>query len=77
MTGTTVVADDSASDLRAELKRLGQRRVKLQEQEQAVAKEVGRVLKDVVARDFPVAEAARLLHLHRTTIYRVYAPHTS
>jgi DNA invertase Pin-like site-specific DNA recombinase len=68
------VADDSASEIRAELARLGKRRVKLQADEDKLSDEVRDVL-DRAYGTVPVAEAARLLNLHRTTVYRVYEPH--
>lgn len=68
------MADDSASEIRAELTKLGKRRVKLQADETKLSDEVRDAL-DRAYGTVPVAEAARLLHLHRTTVYRVYEPH--
>lgn len=66
--------DASASEIRAELAKLGRRRVKLHRDEEELSDDV----RDALERAYgtvPVAEAARLLGLHRTTVYRVYEPH--
>lgn len=66
--------DDSASEIRARLKKLGARRVKQQADDERLAADVQEAL-DAAYGKVPVAEAARLLGLHRTTVYRVYEPH--
>lgn len=68
------MADASASEVRELLKRLGKRRVKLQKDEEELSDEVRAALESAYGV-VSVAEAARLLHLHRTTVYRVYEPH--
>jgi DNA invertase Pin-like site-specific DNA recombinase len=68
------MADSSSDELRAELKRLGTRRKRLEADQDKLAGEV----RDVLGRSYgqiSVAEAARLLNIHRTTVYRVYEPH--
>lgn len=65
---------DSESDSRDELKKLGARRKKLEADRAKLATDT----QDALNRSYgsvPVAEAARLLHMHRTTVYRVYEPH--
>lgn len=42
-----------------------------------LADDTDAALKRAVAADVPVAEAARLLRVHRTTVYRVYPPHAA
>lgn len=68
------MADSSSDRLRAELARLGVRREQLGEDQAQLADDVRDVLKRAYGK-VSVAEAARLLHLHRTTVYRVYEPH--
>jgi transcriptional regulator of acetoin/glycerol metabolism len=68
------MADSSSDELRAELARLGVRRKRLEASQGALADDV----RDALARAYgriSVAEAARLLNIHRTTVYRVYEPH--
>lgn len=62
------------SELRRELEALGDRRAKLDKEDAKLAKDVTRVLKRAYGR-LSVAECARLLQMHRTTVYRVYHPH--
>lgn len=64
----------ASSDIRDELAALGARRAKLDEDEGKLADEVRKALDSAYGK-VPVAEAARLLRMHRTTVYRVYAPH--
>jgi transcriptional regulator of acetoin/glycerol metabolism len=68
------MADSASDELRAELARLGARRKRLETAQDTLADDV----RDALSRAYgkvSVAEAARLLHLHRTTVYRVYEPH--
>jgi transcriptional regulator of acetoin/glycerol metabolism len=68
------MADSASDELRAELARLGARRKRLETAQDTLADDV----RDALGRAYgkvSVAEAARLLHLHRTTVYRVYEPH--
>jgi DNA-binding phage protein len=63
----------SPDDIRHELDALGKKRDQLDGDEQELMEEVREVLaraKGVV----PITEAADRLHMHRTTIYRVYKP---
>lgn len=66
--------DSSSKEIRARLKRLGARRKKLGTDQAMLADEVRAALGEAYG-EVPVAEAARLLNLHRTTVYRVYEPH--
>jgi hypothetical protein len=63
-------------DIRDELKALGERRVQIHCDEKELAGEVEDVLKRAYGL-VTVAEAARLLKMHRTTVYRVYHPHAA
>jgi transcriptional regulator of acetoin/glycerol metabolism len=68
------MADSTSDELRAELARLGARRKRLETAQDTLADDV----RDALGRAYgkvSVAEAARLLNLHRTTVYRVYEPH--
>jgi transcriptional regulator of acetoin/glycerol metabolism len=68
------MADSTSDELRAELARLGIRRERLEGDQAKLADDV----RDALGRAYgkvTVAEAARLLHIHRTTVYRVYEPH--
>lgn len=66
----------ASSEIRDELAALGARRAKLDEDEGKLADDVRAAL-DRAYGVVPMAEAARLLHMHRTTVYRVYAPHAA
>lgn len=68
------MATASESDIRQELADLGQRRSELDSQDEALMKDVKRVLRRAYGR-ISVTEAAKLLRMHRTTVYRVYKPH--
>lgn len=65
-----------SDDIRAELAALGERRVRIDSDESELASEVERALKRAYGV-VPVSEAARLLQMHRTTVYRVYHPHSA
>lgn len=68
------MADSASDELRAELARLGARRKRLETAQDTLSDDV----RDALGRAYgkvSVTEAARLLHLHRTTVYRVYEPH--
>lgn len=63
-----------ADRCRTELAALGARRDELQKVEGVLASEVTAALGRAYGT-VSVAEAARLLKIHRTTVYRVYHPH--
>lgn len=64
----------ASPDIREELKALGERRKANEADEAEIAKDVTRALKRAYGK-VTVAEAAKLLGIHRTTVYRVYHPH--
>lgn len=64
----------ASPDIREELKALGERRKQNSADEEAIAKDVERTLKRAYGK-VTVSEAAKLLGIHRTTVYRVYHPH--
>lgn len=66
--------DDSEPDVRDTLKRLGARRRKLKADQVKLAEDTQEAL-DRAYGEVPVTEAADLLHMHRTTVHRVYRPH--
>lgn len=65
----------AASDIRDELRDLGERRKNQEEDAAVLANDVEKALKKAYGR-LSVSEAARLLGMHRTTVYRVYGPHS-
>lgn len=65
------MATDSA-DVRQRLDELGERRAKLDADDAELQDEVRKALADAEAMHISMAEAARRLKMHRTTIYRVY-----
>jgi transcriptional regulator of acetoin/glycerol metabolism len=66
----------SDADIRAELRALGERRNAKEQDDKELAEEVEKALRKAYGH-VTVAEAARLLHMHRTTVYRVYHPHSA
>lgn len=66
------MATDSR-DIREELRLLGQERERLVAQETDLAPRIEDALERAQG-EVSVSEAARLLGLHRTTLYRVYRP---
>lgn len=64
----------ASSDIRADLKELGKRRKALDKDTLKLSNDVERALKRAQG-EVSVTEAAKLLGMHRTTVYRVYAPH--
>lgn len=64
----------ASKDIRVELAELGERRRRRAEDDADLAKDVERTLRRAYGK-VPVAEAARLVGIHRTTVYRVYHPH--
>lgn len=58
-------------DVRERLRSLGERRARLTEDESSLAVEISDALRDAEGL-IPRAEAARLIGVHRTTLYRVY-----
>lgn len=65
-----------AAEARAKLKALGERRAELNCDEEKLMKEVEEVLGKAYGV-VTVTEAANLLGMHRTTVYRVYHPHAA
>lgn len=63
-----------ASDIREELRALGERRKVAAKDESKLAADTERVLRRAYGK-VTVSEAANLLGIHRTTVYRVYHPH--
>jgi transcriptional regulator of acetoin/glycerol metabolism len=63
-----------ASDIRDELRALGERRKLAAKDESKLASDIERVLRRAYGK-VTVSEAANLLGIHRTTVYRVYHPH--
>lgn len=61
-------------DIREKLRRLGRRRDTAERQRDQLGDEIEAALREAYG-EVPVAEAARLLGVHRTSIYRVWAPH--
>lgn len=59
-------------DARRELAELGQRRAARDEEDKELAEEIRAVLARAPDEGVTVSEAARLLGVHRTTLYRVY-----
>lgn len=67
------MATDSEPDIRAQLRALGRRRAQQEQRDIELSSEI----RDALARaegHVSKAEAADLLGLHRTTLYRVYRP---
>lgn len=62
------------AQIRERLRRLGRRRDTIEANEQQLASEIEEALGDAYGV-ISVAEASRLLGVHRTTVYRVYHPH--
>lgn len=75
-TDFVVSTSTSADDLRAELQALGQRRQQHEDEDAELAEEIRQALAKVEQTNGAVSkvEAARLLKMHRTTLYRVYGP---
>lgn len=65
------VAADAASEIRRELKKLGERRTKAERAEGALTTDITKALKRAHGL-LSMSEAADLLGMHRTTVYRVY-----
>lgn len=64
-----------SDDIRAKLAALGERRKSIEQDEATLATEIEGALRDAYGY-VSVTEAAKLLGMHRTTVYRVYHPHT-
>lgn len=64
----------ATNKIEQELRALGRRRKKMQSDEAELVRDMETTLKRAYGK-VPVAEAARLVGVHRTTVYRVYAPH--
>lgn len=65
----------SDADIREELAELGRRRQQQKDEDKELAEEVKVALRRAASSTVSIAEAARLLGIHRTTVYRVYHPH--
>lgn len=67
------MATDSAesTDIRARLKELGERRKRNEAEDSAITEEIKSALADAEG-EVSRTEAADLLQIHRTTLYRVY-----
>lgn len=64
---------DSA-EIREKLRKLGERRTQQQSDRENLSTEVEEALREAYGH-ISVTEAAELLKIHRTTVYRVYEPH--
>lgn len=73
---STLSDPDEARGLRAQLTELGQRRQRHEDEDAELAGEIRQALAAVEGSEGAVSktEAARLLKMHRTTLYRVYGP---
>lgn len=69
-----MASDRKLAAVRAKLDALGERRQQLDADDEALMKEVEDALGEAFGL-IPVTEAADRLHMHRTTVYRVYRPH--
>lgn len=67
-------AHRTEEELRATLKRIGKRRSRLKADEERLTEDAEAALRESFGV-ISVAEASRLLGIHRTTVYRVYHPH--
>jgi transcriptional regulator of acetoin/glycerol metabolism len=61
-----------SDDVRAELKALGERRARRDEEDVELTKEINAALAKISKANIAKTEAADLLGVHRTTLYRVY-----
>lgn len=68
------MASRTKPDIRDELRALGERRKQRAADDKAMAEEVEAALRRAYGK-ISVTEAAELVGLHRTTVYRVYHPH--
>lgn len=68
------MADSEATEIRSELRRLGSRRATQEKREAELSDDIEAALRRAYGV-VSISEAARLLGLHRTSIYRVYRPH--
>jgi len=62
----------SAEDVREELRALGERRAQRDKDDEKLTKEINAALAKIERAGVPKTEAADLLGVHRTTLYRVY-----
>lgn len=67
-------ASDNADAIRDELAALGQQRKQRDADDKKLATDINKALRRAYGK-VSVSEAARLLDMHRTTVYRVYHPH--
>lgn len=70
------MASADTADIKAKLKSLGERRRKLKAREEDLTDDVEAALREAYGH-VTVTEAADLLGIHRTTVYRVYGPHAA
>lgn len=63
-----------SGEIREKLRLLGERRKQIEADEGELSTEVEEALREAYGH-VSVTEAAQLLGMHRTTVYRVYAPH--
>lgn len=63
-----------SGEIREKLRTLGERRKQMKADEDELSTEVEEALREAYGH-VSVTEAADLLGMHRTTIYRVYEPH--
>jgi transcriptional regulator of acetoin/glycerol metabolism len=68
------MATDSAEEIRQKLKELGDKRTAHDADGDKLSVEVEAALREAYGH-ISVTEAAKLLKMHRTTVYRVYEPH--
>lgn len=68
-----MASSNEPDDIRKRLSALGKRRKALAKDEADLMEDTEEALRDAYGV-VPVSEAARLVDLHRTTVYRVYGP---
>jgi transcriptional regulator of acetoin/glycerol metabolism len=71
---TATAMPPTTDQLKSELAELGRRRKNLDEADEELMTEVEDALRRAYGH-VSLTEAAELLNMHRTTIYRVYRPH--
>ncbi len=62
----------ATDDLREELRLLGERRKRKDSEDAELTRQITEALKHIKAQGITKSDAARLLGVHRTTLYRVY-----
>ena len=66
--------DSAETTIRERVRALGERRTQHLAEGDELSAEVEEALREAYGH-ISVTEAAQLLHIHRTTVYRVYEPH--